>query len=126
MLITAVLGESDLRDLLKLTHHLGMNALVEVHTEAELDKALAVSPRIVGVNNRNLQTFEVDFANTARLRSLIPAEVAVVAESGIKTASDVRAMRDMNVDAILVGESLVKSKDVVTAVKSLIAAGAIK
>ena len=126
LLITAVLGESDLRDLLKLTHQLGMNALVEVHTEAELDKALAVSPRIVGVNNRNLQTFEVDFANTARLRSLIPAEVAVVAESGIKTASDVRAMRDMNVDAILVGESLVKSKDVVTAVKSLIAAGAIK
>lgn len=123
LLITAVLGESDLRDLLKLTHQLGMDALVEVHSEAELEKALAVQPRIVGVNNRNLQTFEVDFQNTARLRQLIPAEVAVVAESGLKTAADVRTMRQINVDAILVGETLVKSKNREAAVKELVAAG---
>jgi indole-3-glycerol phosphate synthase len=123
LLIAAVLGETDLRDLLSLTHQLGMNALVEVHTEAELTKALSVGPRIIGVNNRNLQTFEVDFANTARLRQLIPEGVAVVAESGLKTAVDVRAMRDMGVDAILVGETLVKSKDLVATVKSLVAAG---
>lgn len=124
LLITAVLGETDLRDLLKLAHQLGMNALVEVHTEAELEKALSAQPRIVGVNNRNLQTFEVDFANTARLRKLIPSEVVVVAESGLKTAVDVRAMRDIGVDAVLVGESLVKSKDIVSAVKNMVAAGA--
>ncbi|MCB8985988.1 MAG: indole-3-glycerol-phosphate synthase TrpC, partial [Ardenticatenaceae bacterium] len=91
--------------------------------EAELEKALAVQPRIVGVNNRNLQTFEVDFQNTARLRQLIPAEVAVVAESGLKTAADVRTMRQINVDAILVGETLVKSKNREAAVKELVAAG---
>ena len=123
LLITAVLGETDLRDLLQLTHQLGMNALVEVHTEAELEKALAVGPRIIGVNNRNLQTFEVDFANTARLRALIPQDVVVVAESGLKTAVDIRTMRDIHVDAVLIGETLVKSKDLLATVKELVAAG---
>ena len=123
LLITAVLGENELRGLLHLAQQLGMSALVEVHTEAELEKALAVKPRIIGVNNRNLQTFEVDFANTARLRQRIPEDVVVVAESGIKTAVDVHAMRRIGVDAILVGETLVKSKDLVATVKHLVAAG---
>ncbi len=123
LLIASVLGPTDLRDLLQLAHELGMNALVEVHTEAELEKALGVKPRILGVNNRNLQTFEVDFANTARLRKLIPPDVVVVAESGLKTAVDVRAMRDIGVDAILVGETLVKSKNLAATLKELVAAG---
>jgi indole-3-glycerol phosphate synthase len=123
LLIAAVLSDTDLKELLTLTHKLGMNALVEVHTEEELTRALAVQPRIIGVNNRNLQTFAVDFGNTARLRQLIPAEVLVVAESGLKTAEDVKAMRDIRVDAILVGETLVKSKDVLGMAKMMVGAG---
>ncbi len=123
LLITAVLSDTDLRDLLQLTHKLGMNALIEVHTEAELARVLPLEPRIIGVNNRNLQTFEVDFANTARLRALIPDDVVVVGESGLKTAGDVRHMRDIGVDAILVGETLVKSKNLSKTVREFVFAG---
>ena len=123
LLIAAVLSDTEMSELLALTHKLGMNALVEVHTEAELERVLPMQPRIVGVNNRNLQTFEVDFANTARLRKLIPEEIVVGGESGLKTADDVRQMRDIGVDAILVGETLVKSKRLRDTVRSFVAAG---
>jgi indole-3-glycerol phosphate synthase len=123
LLIAAVLGDNDIGDLLKLTHKSGMNALVEVHTEEELARVLPLEPRIIGVNNRNLQTFEVDFANTARLRAMIPAEIVVVGESGVKTAEDVQQMRDIGVDAILVGEALVKSKDAYQAARRMVQAG---
>ena len=123
LLITAVLGDGEIRDLLALTHQLGMNALIEVHTEEELTRVLALSPRIVGINNRNLQTFEVDFENTARLRQFIPPEVVVVAESGLKTTADVAYMGMIGVDAILVGESLVKSKDIYATARSFVCAG---
>ncbi len=126
LLIAAVLGDNDIRDLLALTHKLGMNALVEVHTERELERVLALEPRIVGVNNRNLQTFKVDFANTARLRQMIPDNVVVVGESGLKTAVDVRQMRDIGVDAMLVGETLVKSKDVFSTAKMFVDAGQVR
>lgn len=123
LLIAAVLGDGDLRELLALTHRLGMHALVEVHTAGELERALALEPRIVGVNNRNLQTFEVDFENTARLRQMIPPNVVTVGESGLKTADDVRTMAAIGVDAILVGETLVTSKDIYAATKALVQAG---
>ena len=123
LLIVSVLSDSELRDLLDLTHKLGMQALVEVHTEAELKRALSLSPQVIGVNNRNLQTFEVDFENTARLRAMIPAEIAVVGESGISNAEDVQRMATIGVDAILVGESLVRSKRVFDSARALVAAG---
>lgn len=123
LLITAVLSTNEMRSLLKLTHDLGMNALVEVHTDAELDQVLPLQPRIIGVNNRNLQTFEVDFENTARLRERIPPEMVMVAESGLKTAGDVRRMAAMGVNAILVGETLVRSKDVYKTAVSFVKAG---
>ncbi len=123
LLIAAVLGPGDMKELLALAHQLGMQVLVEVHTEAELAQVLPLEPRIIGVNNRNLQTFEVDFENTARLRQLIPADVAIVGESGLKTAEDVKAMQAMGVDAILVGETLVKSKDVYQAARMMVMAG---
>lgn len=126
LLIAAVLAPSEMDALLKLTHKLGMNALVEVHSEAELEWVLPLNPRIVGVNNRNLQTFEVDFSNTARLRKLIPDDVVVVGESGLKTFDDVRQMADIGVDAILVGETLVKSKDVKKTAVSFVKAGQIR
>ena len=123
LLITAVLSDTELRDLLQLTHKLGMNALIEVHTQAELERVLPLQPRIIGVNNRILQTFEVDFANTARLRTLIPDDIVVVAESGLKTAHDVTQMREIGVDAILVGETLVTSSDIARMVRRFINAG---
>ena len=123
LLIAAVLSDTDMAALLQLTHKLGMNALIEVHTEEELARVLPLKPRIVGVNNRNLQTFAVDFENTARLRQQIPAEIVTVGESGLKTAVDVHKMAQIGVDAILVGETLVKSKDVSKKVAEFVRAG---
>jgi indole-3-glycerol phosphate synthase len=123
LLIAAVLGDADLGRLQALARQLGMAVLVEVHTEAELARVLPLAPGIIGVNNRDLQTFEVDFANTARLRALIPGEIAVVGESGLKTPEDIRAMARAGVDAVLIGETLVRSKDVAATARALVAAG---
>jgi indole-3-glycerol phosphate synthase len=123
LLITRVLSDSELGDLLRLAQTLGMQALVEVHSEEEMTRALAAQPQIIGVNNRNLQTFEVDFDNTARLRDLVPAEIAMVGESGIKTEADVQRMKEIGVDAVLVGETLVRSKDVYKTARALVTAG---
>ena len=108
LLIVGVLGSAELRELLVLTNRLGMGALVEVHEEAELEQALAAGARIIGVNNRNLKTFEVDIETTARLREKIPVDIVVVGESGIRNAADVKRMAQMGCDAILVGESFCK------------------
>ena len=108
LLIVGVLGDADLRELHSLTNQLGMSALVEVHDEEELERALAAESRIIGVNNRNLKTFDVDIETTARLRKLIPADIIVVGESGIRNVNDVRRMAEMGCDAILVGESFCK------------------
>jgi indole-3-glycerol phosphate synthase len=108
LLIVAVLSDHELRDLYQLTYQLGMQALVEVHDEGEVERALAIDAQIIGVNNRDLRTFQVDMATTARLRALLPPGKIVVGESGIRTAEDVRLMADMGCDAILVGETFCK------------------
>ncbi|MBP7963333.1 MAG: indole-3-glycerol phosphate synthase TrpC [Caldilineaceae bacterium] len=108
LLIVAVLSDTELRTLLQLTHNLKMAALVEVHDEAEVERALAAGAQIIGVNNRDLRTFEVDIETTARLRALIPADKILVGESGIRTVEDVARMAEMGCDAILVGESFCK------------------
>ena len=108
LLIMAVLGDAEYRDLLSYARELGMEALVEVHDEAELERALRESPRIIGVNNRDLRTFQVNLNTTAHLRPLIPRDVLLVAESGIRGAGDVETLREMGVDGILVGETLVR------------------
>ncbi|UCC50972.1 MAG: indole-3-glycerol phosphate synthase TrpC [Anaerolineaceae bacterium] len=123
LLIAAVLADSELRDLLALTWQLEMHALVEVHTEQELARVLPLGARIIGVNNRNLQTFEVDFGNTARLRRLIPDDLVTVAESGLKSTTDVARMRELGVDAILVGETLVKSREPFEAARFFVKSG---
>lgn len=111
LLIVAHLSPSQLQDLLQLTAVLNMTALVEVHTQAELEVALNCDPLLVGINNRDLHTFAVSLETTRRLRPLLPPHVTVVAESGIHTPADVTALRDMGVDAMLVGESLVTAAD---------------
>lgn len=99
---------------------LGMTALVEVHNEGETERALRLDGiRLIGINNRNLATFEVSLTTTERLRPLIPAEIAVVAESGIFTAQDVARLARANVDAILVGEALVTAPDIGAKVREL-------
>lgn len=122
LLIVGLLGDRALRDLLALTRELGMEALVEVHDEAEVERALAAEAAIIGINNRDLRTFEVDFETTARLRPRIPAGVTVVAESGIRTPGDVQRLGAMGVDAMLVGETLVRAKDVGAKVRELLQA----
>jgi indole-3-glycerol phosphate synthase len=111
LLIVAALEPDRLRALLGLTRQLGMEALVEVHTEAEIDAALEAGASVVGTNHRDLTTFRVDIGLTERLRPLVPAEVVYVAESGIHTAADAARMRAAGADAILVGEALMRASD---------------
>jgi indole-3-glycerol phosphate synthase len=111
LLIVAALDGSSLRRLLTLSRELGMEALVEVHDEAELEAALEAEASMVGVNHRDLATFEVDVGLTERLRPLVPADVVYVAESGIHTVEDAARMRIAGADAILVGEALMRSPD---------------
>jgi len=123
LLIVAVLSDEDLAELLGLTHALGLTALVEVHNETEIDRALRLGPRVLGVNNRNLHDFSVDLGTFGRLRPLIPADVVAVAESGVHTAADVRLLGRMGADAVLVGEALVTAPDVATKVRELVQGG---
>lgn len=112
LLIVAILSDKELGSLHQMANELGMAVLVEVHDRAELVRALAVKPRIVGVNNRDLHTFSVDLETTARLRKMIPADVMLVSESGVHTRADVARLAAMGADAMLVGESLVRAGDV--------------
>ena len=111
LLICAILDAEKLRDYIKICDGLGISALVEAHDESEIESALIAGARIIGVNNRNLKDFSVDMSNSARLRKIIPADVIFVSESGIKTADDVKAARDLGADAVLVGETLMRSAD---------------
>jgi indole-3-glycerol phosphate synthase len=120
LLIVAALSDGDLKVLYQLVHRLGMAALVEVHNEAELERALKIDPRIVGVNNRDLRTFEVDLGTTVRLRPMVPADVIFVAESGVHTRADVARLAAAGVDGILVGEALIRAKDLKGKIQELI------
>lgn len=111
LLIAATLDGARLRELLELTWRLGMEALVEVHGEEEVEVALGAGARVVGVNHRDLVTFQVDPDLSQRLRPLVPKTVPLVAESGIRTAEDARRLRAAGADAILVGEALVRAAD---------------
>lgn len=111
LLIVAALDRERLGALLALTRELGMEALVEVNTESEAALAREVRAAFVGINNRNLHTFEVDLDTTARLRPLFPEETIVAGLSGVRTIDDARRLRAAGVDAVLVGEALVRAAD---------------
>jgi len=111
LLIAALLDADTLAAYIKIAAGLGLSALVEIHNEAEAEQALAAGARIIGINNRDLKTFKVDLGVTARLRKLIPTGILTVAESGIKSPDDVRALKDIGVDAVLIGESLMRAAD---------------
>lgn len=111
LLICAILDTETVARYLGLCDDLGLAALVETHSEAEIDSALAAGARILGVNNRNLKDFSVDFSNAARLRDRIPPEVLYVAESGVSGPEDAAALGRIGADAVLVGEVLMRAEN---------------
>ena len=123
LLIAAMLAPDRLAELIVETTSIGLTPLVEVHDEAETERALAAGARLIGINNRNLHTFEVNLETTHRLRRHIPAEILVVAESGIKQPEDVRRVADAGVDAVLVGEAFVTAADPAALLAGFLEAG---
>ena len=111
LLICAILDNSQLKAFGELAQELGLDALVEAHDQWEVDRALNLGAKIVGVNNRNLHDFTVDMENSIRLRNMAPADTVFVSESGIKTAEDIRILYENQVDAVLIGETLMRSPD---------------
>ena len=119
LLIAALLDQAELMALLKLSQGLGMDCLVEIHDEDELETALSSDARIIGINNRNLNTFEVDINTTRRLMPFIPVDTIVVSESGIKSRDDIIIMMECGVNAVLIGEALVTAESIPDKIKEL-------
>lgn len=118
LLIVAILG-SDLKRFYSLAKSLGLECLVEVHDEYEMDIAVTSGAEVIGINNRNLKDFTVSLRTTEKLIKLIPENVVKVSESGIKTAGDVRHLKSLGVDAFLIGEALMRSEDIVGELRRL-------
>jgi len=119
LLIAAILSPEQLGELLEISHSLGISCLVEVHNEDELFTALLADAKIIGINNRDLNTFKVDTNTTRRLRMFIPKENIVVSESGIYNQDDMKKMRECKVDAVLVGEALVTAGDIPAKIREI-------
>lgn len=119
LLIVAALSQDTLTGLCHLVRQCGMTALIEVHNEEELERALELSPELIGINNRDLRDFTINLETTTRLRAMIPQTICVVAESGIHTPADVARVAAAGADAILVGESLVRADDIGAQVRQL-------
>ena len=111
LLICALLEPETLSEFLSVAETLELDCLVEIHSEAEAEEAIAAGARIIGINNRDLTTFNVDTGLASRLRKKIPSGILTVAESGINSADDIRKLKDTGVDAVLIGESLMRSSD---------------
>lgn len=119
LLICSLLDKETIKKYLSICHSLGLSALVETHDEKEVEKALESGAKIIGVNNRNLKDFTVDINNCTRLRKLVPNNYVFVAESGIKTADDIDILKENGVDAVLIGETLMRASDKTLALKEL-------
>jgi indole-3-glycerol phosphate synthase len=120
LLIAAILSQRQLKELISLSHSLGLGCLVEVHNKSEMERAIISEAEIIGINNRDLNTFSVDINTTRRLRPLVPEEKIVVSESGIKSKRDIEELGNWRVDAVLVGEALVTASDVGAKMKELL------
>lgn len=119
LLICAILSDEQLAAYGKLAKSLGLSALVEAHDEEEVHRAIASGANIIGVNNRNLKDFTVDIQNSVRLRALVPKEILFVSESGIKTKEDTAKLKENGTDAVLVGETLMRSGNIAETLKEL-------
>lgn len=111
LLIVAILSDEQLKDYLKLAKKLGLAAIVEVHDETELKRALRAKSEIIGINNRNLKDFSVNFNNSLKLKKLIPVDIPVIAESGIKTKADIKLLKNAGINGVLIGETFMKAKN---------------
>ena len=111
LLICAILDRDTIARYIKICDTLGLSALVEVHDEMEMQDAIQAGARVIGVNNRNLRDFTVDIGNSLRLRGQAPEDILFVAESGIKTAEDIQALKKAHVNGVLIGETLMRSSD---------------
>ena len=120
LLIVAILSQEQLTELLSLSHSLDLKCLVEVHNEAEVNRAVSSGAVVIGINNRNLRNFEVDINTTRRLRSLLPREQVVVSESGITTRDDIKKLNEWKVNAVLVGEALVTASNITAKMEGLL------
>lgn len=120
LLIVAILSQGQLEELLSLSRSLGLSCLVEVHNEDEVEKALLSGAKIIGINNRDLNTFKVDINTTRRLRPLVPQDRIVVSESGISRREDIKKLKGWGVNAVLVGEALVTAGDTLTRMREII------
>jgi indole-3-glycerol phosphate synthase len=121
LLIVAALTDGEMAALLREAERWQLDALIEAHDAGEVDRAVAVGGRVIGVNHRDLRTFKMDMTLTARLRDRIPSDCVAVAESGIRTADDVQRMRNAGMNAILVGESFMRAPDPGAALRALLA-----
>lgn len=119
LLIVAVLSDAELSSFITLVESCGMTPLVEVHTEEEMKRAVAANAKCIGINNRNLKTFVTDVQTTLQLRELAPADCTLISESGIRTADDIRMLKEAGIDGVLVGESLLRQPDLEQAVRDL-------
>jgi indole-3-glycerol phosphate synthase len=119
LLICSLLPLPVLREYLSIAHSLGLSALVEAHDEWEVEEALRAGARVIGVNNRDLKTFRVDVQNSLRLRALVPKDVLFVSESGVQGPADVEKLRQNGTDAVLIGETLMRSGDKAAALAHL-------
>lgn len=117
LLICSILNEETLKAYLELAHSLALSALVETHNDEEIEMALRVGARIIGVNNRNLRDFSVDISHSSELRKKVPDDIVFVAESGIKTKEQIEALKQEKVDAALIGETFMRAENRVEAVK---------
>ena len=119
LLIAAILSEQELRDFLRLGEKLNMDAIVEAHTEEDIEKALAADAGIIGINNRDLHTFEVELETTSRLIRLVPEGKIAIAESGVKSFEDLMTLKSFGVNAVLIGEIFMESPDIAVRIKEI-------
>jgi indole-3-glycerol phosphate synthase len=126
LIIMAAVTDAEARGLIDAARVWKIDALVEIHDETELDRALTLSPDMIGINNRDLGTFVTDLAVTARLAPKIPSEILVVAESGLSTPDDLKRLADIGVTTFLIGESLMRQRDVAAATRALLSVGPVR
>lgn len=119
LLIAALLEKDELRDFQDIASSLGMDALVETHNEDEIDKAISINAGIIGINNRNLKDFSISTDTTKSLRAMVPQSALIVAESGMMSIDDIKAMKNTGVDGVLIGEFLMRSNDRVSLLRRI-------